>query len=188
MDLETHHSVSQFLYWEARLLDERRFKEWLELFTDDCRYWMPTRRNRLRAGADESWRVEDELEDENGLGFFDDNKASLGRRVARLYTGMAWAEDPPSRTRHLIGNVEVEPTEDGEDGDDKEDGEKGALLARSSFILFRSRNEGLAGDEDLFTGCREDVLRRQGESFRIAARRIVPDFVTINAQNLSMFF
>ena len=186
MDLKLHHSVEQFLYREARLLDQRRFRDWFELFTDDCRYWMPTRRNRLRDGAEESWGVDDELEDEHGLGLFDDNKTSLGMRVRRLYTGMAWTEDPPSRTRHLIGNVEVQPAPT--DG-----GHAGEVLALSSFMLFRSRNEGLEGDEDVFTGAREDILRRDGDDdgdgdWRIARRRIIPDFVTINAHNLSMFF
>ena len=37
--------VEQFLYHEAELLDERRYEEWLTLFTDDVRYWMPMRRN-----------------------------------------------------------------------------------------------------------------------------------------------
>jgi len=178
VDAETQHAVEQFLYAEARLLDSRRFLDWLELFTDDCRYWMPTRRNRLRAGAGEQWEIEDELEDEHALGFFDDNKTTLTRRVRRLYTGMAWAEDPPSRTRHLIGNVEIEPAE----GEDE-------LFVRSGFMLFRSRNEGLGKDEDIFTGSREDVLRPDGTgSWKIARRRIIPDFVTINSQNLSILF
>lgn len=178
IDVNTQHAVEQFLYREARLLDARRFKEWIELFADDCRYWMPTRRNRLRSGPAEEWLVDDEVEDEHGLGFFDDDKMSLARRVRRLYTGMAWAEDPPSRTRHLVGNVEVEPA-----------GADGELLVRSSFLLFRSRNEGLDSDEDVFTGAREDLLRPNGEgNWLIVRRRIIPDFVTINSQNLSILF
>jgi 3-phenylpropionate/cinnamic acid dioxygenase small subunit len=46
MHAEVIREVEQFLYREARLLDERRFHEWLELFTDDVRYWMPVRSNR----------------------------------------------------------------------------------------------------------------------------------------------
>lgn len=178
MDVERLLSIQQFLYREARLLDERRFREWLELFTDDCRYWMPTRRNRLREGRDEAWEVEKELEDEAGLAFFDDDRVGLGRRVERLYTGMAWAEDPPSRTRHFIANVEVS---DGENG--------GEVKVRSTFLTYRSRNEGLAGDEDLFSGRREDVLRLDGNGgWKIARRKIIPDWVVLNAQNLSIFF
>ncbi len=43
---EVIREVEQFLYREARLLDERRFHEWLELFADDVRYWMPVRMSR----------------------------------------------------------------------------------------------------------------------------------------------
>ena len=91
---------------------------------------------------------------------------------------MAWAEDPPSRTRHFISNVEAE------------DGEAtGEVIARSAFLAYRSRNEGVGEDEDFFSGMREDVLRTTGNgSFQIVRRKIVPDFVVINAQNLSIFF
>ncbi len=177
MNVERILRVQQFLFREARLLDQRRFDEWFELFTDDCLYWMPTRYNRLREGAEERWSVADEIEDETGLAYFEDTKTSLGRRIERLRTGMAWAEDPPSRTRHYISNVEVE--ESTVDAD---------VVALSNFLVYRSRNEGLGDDEDFFAGAREDRLRVEGDSFRIARRKIVPDFVAINAQNLSIFF
>lgn len=177
MDVEQLLGVQQFLYREARLLDERRFEDWLELFTDDCLYWMPTRYNRLRDGAGEKWVVDDELEDATGLAYFEDTKASLARRVERLHTGMAWAEDPPSRTRHFISNIETKSAD-----------ERADVVALSSFLIYRSRNEGLGEDEDFFAGTRKDWLRADGDSYRIARRTIVPDFVTINAQNLSIFF
>ena len=108
MNHALRHSVEQFLYREARLLDDRKFRDWLELFTDDVRYWMPTRFNRLRDGPEEQWEVEKE---HDTLGFFDETKESLQRRVERFYSGMAWAEDPPSRTRHFLSNIEVLETE-----------------------------------------------------------------------------
>ena len=46
LDDRVLRSVEQFLYREARLLDERRFHEWLQLFTDDVRYFMAGRSNR----------------------------------------------------------------------------------------------------------------------------------------------
>src|ERR1700730_2891660 len=105
----------QFLYREARLLDERRFREWLELFTDDVRYWMPGRSTRYPKVSkaivifDPDRDREGGLSRENELSILDETKETLGRRIARLETGMAWAEDPPSRTRHLLSNIEVEP-------------------------------------------------------------------------------
>ena len=109
---ETIREVEQFLYREARLLDERRFHEWLELFTEDVRYWMAGRRNRYPKSSKaigmldpDRYVVEDSTEDVE-LAILDENKHTLSARVARLDTGMAWAEDPPSRTRHLLANIE----------------------------------------------------------------------------------
>src|SRR5207248_11728679 len=92
--------VEQFLYREARLLDSRRFREWLELFTDDIRYLMVTRSNRYprhsRAIAilDSDRYREDDRGRDDELAVFDESKETLTSRVARLDTGMAWAEDP----------------------------------------------------------------------------------------------
>ncbi len=106
--------VEQFLYREARLLDSRRFREWLELFTDDIRYWMASRTNRYPKHSkaisilDPARYVEDDITAEDELAILDEDKGTLKARVDRLDTGMAWAEDPPSRTRHMIANIEVE--------------------------------------------------------------------------------
>src|SRR4030095_2511529 len=116
MGAEVIRTVEQFLYREARLLDERRFHDWLELFTDDVRYWMPLRDNRYPRSSkaikilDPDRYVERELTAENELAYLDESKRTLVGRVACVDSGMAWAEDPPSRTRHLITNVEVTPS------------------------------------------------------------------------------
>src|ERR1700732_2693309 len=115
----TIREVEQFLYREARLLDERRFHEWLELFTDDVRYWMAGRRNRYPKSSkaiailDLGRYVEEDSADAAELAILDENKQTLSARVARFDTGMAWAEDPPSRTRHLLANIEIEPGDAG---------------------------------------------------------------------------
>src|SRR5919202_1912186 len=147
-------AIEDFLYHEADLLDERRFEEWLDLFADDARYWMPVRENRL-SGPDDPAR---ELEEQGGNYYFDDTKETLRIRVERLYTGAAWAETPPSRTRHLISNVRIRR----ESGDEVE--------VQSSFLVYRTR---LEHDRDLFVGRRTDVLRRVDGGFRIARRTIV---------------
>src|SRR5215813_13306155 len=114
MNEDVTREVEQFLYREARLLDERRFHEWLELLTDDVRYWMPVRSNRYPKASkaisilDPDRYAEEELAKNDELAILDETKETLARRIARLDTGMAWAEDPPSRTRHLIANIEVE--------------------------------------------------------------------------------
>jgi 3-phenylpropionate/cinnamic acid dioxygenase small subunit len=160
--------VQQFLIKEAWLLDDRRFEDWVELFTDDTFYFMPERMNRLPGDAAK------ELTKVGELALFEEDKQSLQMRVARLGTGMAWAEEPPSRTRHIVGNVLVEPVE----GENE-------VRARSAFLLYRSR---LEQDVDLFAGQRDDVLRRVEGEWKIARRTIVLDQAVLQAKNLSIFF
>src|ERR671925_361009 len=120
MHAEVIREVEQFLYREARLLDERRFHEWLELFTEDVRYWMPGRSNRYPKGSkaivilDPDRYTDEELTKEDELAILDETKETLGRRIARLETGMAWADfrggaegewKPPRRKIILDQNV-----------------------------------------------------------------------------------
>ena len=172
--------VEQFLYREARLLDDRQFHQWLTLFTDDIRYWMAGRSNRYPKSSkaiailDPDRYVEDDRTRENELAILDEDKTTLAGRVARLDTGMAWAEDPPSRTRHLISNVETEP------GDAPSE-----LKVYSNFIVYRSRAET---EQDFYVGARQDVLRRVDGAWKIAHRRIILDQYVLLAKNVSIFF
>ena len=97
--IELWHELMQFYIREAWILDERRFREWLDLFTDDVFYFMPRRLNVHRH------ETERELTQVGDLAIFEDDKTYLTMRVERLETGMAWGEDPPSRTRHIVGNL-----------------------------------------------------------------------------------
>jgi 3-phenylpropionate/cinnamic acid dioxygenase small subunit len=177
---EIIREVEQFLYREARLLDERRFHEWLDLFTDDVRYWMGARTNRYPRSSkaiailSPNRYVEDDQTREDELSILDENKETLAGRVARLDTGMAWAEDPPSRTRHLIANIEVAP------GDSMSE-----IKVYSNFIVYRSRAES---EEDFYVGARQDVLRRIDGAWKIARRKLTLDQNVLSAKNVSIFF
>src|SRR5882757_10889442 len=155
--------VEQFLYREARLLDERRFDDWLRLFTDDVHYWMVARTNRYPKSSkaitvlNPERYVEEDVTRADELGLFDEDFKTLTARVARLGTGMAWAEDPPSRTRHLITNIEVMPDASGSE-----------LTVHCNFIVYRNRGET---EQDLYVGAREDGLRRVDGAWKIARRR-----------------
>jgi 3-phenylpropionate/cinnamic acid dioxygenase small subunit len=179
-DWKTIRSVEQFLYREERLLDERRFHDWLGLFADDVRYSMVARTNRYpnssRAIAvlDADRCGEKDFDDADEFGLFDEDIRSLAARVARLDTGMAWAEDPPSRTRRLITNVEIEADAPGAE-----------LTVRCNFIVYRSRGET---EQDFYVGCREDRLRRVDNAWKIAERRMILDQNVLTAKNLSIFF
>lgn len=171
--------VEQFLYREARLLDDRRFHDWLLLFTDDVHYSMVSRTNRYPRSSKaiailEADRYVDEDFGADDLGLFDEDIRTLTARVARLDTGMAWAEDPPSRTRHVITNIEVASDASGQE-----------LTVHSNFIVYRSRGET---EQDFYVGAREDRLRRVDGAWKIANRRMVLDQNVLTAKNLSIFF
>jgi len=170
--------VEQFLYREARLLDDRRFHEWLELFTDDVHYWMAGRSSRYprssKAIATMDPDRHDALASREELPILDETKTTLGGRIARLDTGMAWSEDPPSRTRHIVANVEVEP------GDASSE-----LKVYSNFVVYRNRSES---EQDFFVGARRDVLRRVDGVWKIARRTLILDQNVLLAKNVSIFF
>ena len=180
MRAEVIRDVERFLYREARLLDERRFHEWLALFTDDVRYWMPMRSNRYPKISkaivilDPDRYSEADLTRDDELAILDETKETLSRRIARLDTGMAWAEDPPSRTRHIITNIEVEP------GDAASE-----LKVFSNFLVYRSRAET---EQDFYVGARQDVLRQVNGAWKIARRKIILDQNVLLAKNVSIFF
>jgi 3-phenylpropionate/cinnamic acid dioxygenase small subunit len=161
------YELEQVLYAEAALLDDRRFDEWLRGLADDLEYWMPVRSTRAQG--------EEELEfaPYGSAAFFDDDKASMVERVRKLFTGFAWAEDPPSRTRHFVSNVRIASI----DGDE--------VTLDSNVLVYRSR---LAADEDIFSGRRRDTLRRSGSDWLLCKRHIYLDHVSLNAKNLSIFF
>jgi 3-phenylpropionate/cinnamic acid dioxygenase small subunit len=168
MDSALHRQVEDFYYLEAELLDERKLREWFELLADDVRYWMPIRHNPLERPES----ITEELAKPGEGFYFDDNKASLKIRVERAYAKNAWAEMPPSRTRHLITNIRVK----------KDDGSE--LQVHSNFLVYRSRMEN---DKDMFVGTRQDLLRRVNGSFKIARRTIILDQAVLDAKNISVF-
>jgi biphenyl 2,3-dioxygenase beta subunit len=168
MDSELRHKVEDFLFLEAELLDQRRLREWLELFTEDLHYWMPVRHNPL-ARAEE---LDQELSKPGESYYFNDNKETLRVRVERVYSKTAWAEMPPSRTRRLISNIRVK-SDDGKE-----------LEVHSNFIVYRTRMEK---DEDFFIGSRSDILRRIDGDLKIARRAIILDQAVLRAKNISVF-
>ena len=162
------HEVQDFLYREAELLDERRYEEWLDLFTDDARYFMPMRRNVPHDEAEREFTREG-----TDVNWFDEGKDTLTRRVQQIRTGIHWAEEPPSRICHMVANVQlldVSPSEIG---------------VKSRFLIYRNRVET---ETDVLVGKREDVLRRDNGSFKIARRTILLDQSVLLAKNLTFFF
>jgi len=171
--LLVRQEVEEFLYGEAELLDERRYEEWLDLFTEDARYWMPMRRNVPAAELEREFTREGV-----DVNWFDEGKETLARRVGQIRTGVHWAEEPPSRICHMISNVQIlsmrpagpAPTE---------------VAVKSRFLVYRNRVET---ETDVLVGKREDVLRRVDGCWKIARRKIVLDQSVLLTKNLTFFF
>ena len=164
-NIELFYEISNLLNYEAHLLDNRRFEEWLDMLDENIIYRMPLR--VTRENKDGSNIV-------NDMAFFEENKQSLTVRVNRLRTTSAWAEDPAPRTRHFVSNMMIEsiPNEN-------------EVQIRSNFLFKRSR----AGDivtEEIF-GERLDVLQKVDYKWKIVSRTIYPDQSVLTIMNLSMF-
>lgn len=167
-DAELTHRVEQFYYREAEVLDDGHFADWLTFFEEDLFYFAPLRTNRLRRQAALS------IGSEGEAAYFDETKESLAWRIRRYDSGMAWAEDPPSRTRHLVSNILVRHTG------------KNELTVRSAFLVYRNR---LQVETDIYSGGRTDILRiREDGSFGVRRREILFDINVLQAKNLSTFF
>ena len=142
--------VEQFLYKEARLLDERRLDEWLDLLADELHYWMPMRRN-IKFG---DWDMEFTSADTE-INWFDEGKDILAGRIRQINTGVHWPEEPVSRFEHIISNVEVV----GVEGDE--------IRVNSKFFCYQNR---LQDEVNQWVGRREDLLRA-GPGDQVQARK-----------------
>jgi 3-phenylpropionate/cinnamic acid dioxygenase small subunit len=165
--------VSEFLYHEVELLDDRQFEDWLDLISDDIRYWMPMRRNVKSNELDREFTREGQ-----DINWFDEGKETLERRVMQIRTGVHWAEEPLSRIRHLITNVQlVSATPSSSDATE--------VYVRCRFLVYRNR---VQTETDFLIGKREDTLRKENGAWKVAERKITLDQNVLLAKNLTFFF
>jgi len=119
---------------EARLLDQGRFEDWLELYAPECLYWVPGTPD----GGDPRREV--------AIAF--DDRRQLESRIYRVRTGYAWSQIPQSRTVHLVSNVEVFRTE-----------APSVWMVRSNFLLSEFRS----GESRILSGwCAHRVAEEAG--------------------------
>ena len=167
VEVATHLAVAQQLYFEARLLDEERYEQWLELLADDLRYRMPLPERRFRRDAQGAHPF--------GPGHvFDEDKARLALRVQRLTSGMVWAEDPRNRVRRFVGNVEVYATD-----------APATVRVHSNVDIHRARQDGF---ERRLTAARADLWRHEAGHWKLACRDITFDNPVVRDSNLNVFF
>lgn len=133
-----------FLIQEARLLDDRRFREWMGLFTDDGTYWVPA--------------VPGQPSPFDQASLFYDDRDLMRTRIDRLEHPFIHVQNPPSRTAHIVGNVVVT------EADEK----AGAYTVSSTFMMAEYRDD----QQRVFAGRQTHKLRRDGDSFRIAHKKV----------------
>ena len=132
--------MQAFLFHEARLLDERRFGEWLALYTPDAEYWVPY-----------AWQQESP---KDHVSLFYETVTLLRMRVDRLENELSPLDAPQSRVNHFLSNVTVEDAPE--------------LIARAYLLYCEYRRE----EQRWFAGRATWRLRAEGETFRIAAKRV----------------
>jgi 3-phenylpropionate/cinnamic acid dioxygenase small subunit len=135
--------VEKFLYREARLVDEHCYDEWLSLWSDDGIYWIP-------CGHEDT----DPLRQ---VSIIYDNRAKLGDRIARFKSKAVLAQDPPSRMRRLISNIEIQREAENE------------LKVESNFILAEAR----AGQQQIWCGRAFHTLRGSSDALKIARKKVL---------------
>jgi 3-phenylpropionate/cinnamic acid dioxygenase small subunit len=166
--------MEDFLYVEADLLDERRFREWLNLLADDITYFMPIRRNvKFGQHAQRENTVQG-----SGISWFDEDKWTLTKRVDQILTGVHYAEEPLSRVCHMVSNVQIRRVTPSLD-DPRE------VEVRCRFLVYQNRIEY---ETYTFVGKRTDLIRRTSDGWKIARREILLDQNVLLAKNLSTFF
>src|SRR5262245_32173628 len=134
----------RFIYKEARLLDEKRFDEWYELFAEDAYYWVPLVPGQADPLAHNSLAYEDKL--------------LLKLRIERLKQPTAFSQKPASRCLHVMQTPEME----------KSDPARGEFLMRTPFMYTETR-----GDESQrYAAVAWHSLVRAGEGLRIRLKRV----------------
>jgi len=134
--------VETFLYLEARRMDEHAYDDWLALWADDALYWVPANR--------------DDIDPEREVSIVYADRPRLEDRIARLKSGAAYAQDPPSRMRRIVSNVEVEEEANGE------------IVVHANFLLTELRRHR----QTTFAGRTIHKLRPEQGSFKIVSKKV----------------
>src|SRR6202522_2106178 len=166
--------IEDFYFREADLLDDRRFRDWLDILADDITYFMPIRRN-VKFGQH---AARENTRQGEGISWFDEDKWTLTKRVEQILTGVHYAEEPLSRVTHMVSNVrllDVAPSVEAPE----------QVTVGCRFLVYQNRVEY---ESFTFVGRRTDVLRRTGDSWLIARREMLLEQNVLLAKNLSIFF
>jgi len=137
------HSVEQFLYQQAELLDNKQWKEWVDLFTDDGIYWMP---------PDASYKTWD-----GQPAIFAEDKNLMNVRMGRVLHPDAWSQRPLWGTNHVVSNVVIRKTSP-----------KGDVEVTSRFHMMELRRD----DVRHFAGAYTHHLKKTKTGYKIKLQRV----------------
>ena len=158
-------SLEAFIYREAELLDNHQFEQWLNLWDEHASYRMPVRVTHTKRQAGQEFQ--------HNFGHFDDTKEMLAMRIKRLGTSAAWAEDPPSRTRHFVTNLRITGAE------------TGPYLLKTKLMLYRNRGD--SASHDILSAERHDTVHQVDGKWLILERVVYIDQASLGTLNLSIF-
>jgi 3-phenylpropionate/cinnamic acid dioxygenase small subunit len=156
MTAQSNQALMDFVVAEARLLDELRFDDWLQLFADDGRYWMPLAHGQTDMRLQASLMLEDKL--------------LLKVRVERLKGARTFSQQPASRCHHLLQQTTVELRDDA----------AGLYTTRTAFHYLETRRD----EQTLYAGWATHTLRATDAGLRIVLKRV--DLVNCDAAFGSM--
>lgn len=154
--------VETFYRREVLLLQDRRYREWLDIMDPAIAYRVPVTTSTL----------DGLVTDDHALGYYDEDFELLKARVAKLESKQSWVEQPPSRIRYFVQLVDLR----------KQD--NGLLIARSNLFILQHR----WNLEQQFSGERRDALVPADDGFRLRSRTVLLDRQSIANQGLSVFF
>lgn len=135
--------VEDFLYREARLMDEGRYAEWLALWADDATYWVPCNA--------------DDIDPTRQVSIIYDDRQRLEQRIDRLKSGSVQAQEPKPRMRRLIGNIEIAARGGGD------------MTVESNFMISIARGS----TQQIWMGRTVHRLRSEADNFKIVLKKVL---------------
>ena len=140
-DLE---AIELLLYLETELLDQARFEEWLGLFSDDCRYWVPASKGQT--------------DPVNDISLFYEDRDLMEMRIKRIQHPRAHSLDNPVTTSHVTGDKLIESIS----------ADTGEIIITTRFQMVEHQR----GEQRLFAGVYRYHLRRDSGGFKISLKRV----------------
>ena len=138
--------IENFLYREARLMDEHRYDDWEALWTDDSIYWVP-------CGGEDTDPHKD-------VSIIYDDRIGIATRIGRMKSGAAWAQEPRSRMRRVVSNIEIEEDD-------------GQTIVHSNFFLYEVRRRSNDVWHNMWAGGTLHRLRRENGALKMAFKKVV---------------